>query len=429
MAYGACDRRHAGRAQRVIYIIGPDGKILKAFENVKAEDHPEALLTLLYTSMNLLSRTTSPAGASMPHMCSCNSATDERVKILDTQPKEINNAYVEASRQASPEDVTSKPPVYALDAEPDFTPSQEALTSRSIVPVTEAPPGQGAPPSVTPHHVYPAQNSTLSSMVYALGTMGCDFGTEARRDSIMQHMGEGAMPHDYSQLLAYLENNPWDAASIFWTLNSDVTPIYVIQPQGPFASEAYHRLRQFLREQLTEGVERVSIAGVIVGQTRLMTGQVVPVISPELRCMYSWTTAALINAICGESPTDIEEPEARDAYAQSVMAVTNFLERVYYELRNLGLSPQERAINYAATNAMNAVHVFESAMREEMELDTIEVERSPFCRPDSDCWDVKLTFFNPGRVFEQARKVYRFTIDVSDVCPVAVGSARSWYVR
>ena len=78
---------------------------------------------------------------------------------------------------------------------------------------------------------------------------------------------------------------------------------------------------------------------------------------------------------------------------------------------------------------MNVVNVFESALREEMELDIIEVERSPICRPDSDCWDVKLTFFDPRRQFERARRVYRFTVDVSDVCPVTVGKVRSWSVR
>ena len=64
-----------------------------------------------------------------------------------------------------------------------------------------------------------------------------------------------------------------------------------------------------------------------------------------------------------------------------------------------------------------------------MQLDTIDVERSPICRPDSDCWDVKLIFFNPSKVFEQARKVYRFSIDVGDLVPVTVGSVRSWFVR
>jgi cyanobactin maturation PatA/PatG family protease len=229
--------------------------------------------------------------------------------------------------------------------------------------------------------------------------------------------------------LAYLENNPWDAAAILWTLSLDATPIYAIQPQGPFASDVYQRLRQFLREQLREGVERVSIPGIIVGSVRLMSGQAVPVVQPAIRGMYSWTTTALSEAILGSPPPESPEEREREAYAQRAQAVNNFLERVYYELRNLGMTPQERAINFAATNAFNVEKVIEAAIREEMDLDIIEVERSPLCRPDSDCWDVKLTFFNPGKVFEQAKKVYRFTVDVSDVVPVTVGRVRSWFVR
>jgi hypothetical protein len=39
-----------------------------------------------------------------------------------------------------------------------------------------------------------------------------------------------------------------------------------------------------------------------------------------------------------------------------------------------------------------------------------------------------LTFFNPSRRLEQARRVYRFTVDVSDVIPVTVGKVRHWDV-
>ena len=57
--------------------------------------------------------------------------------------------------------------------------------------------------------------------------------------------------------------------------------------------------------------------------------------------------------------------------------------------------------------------------------DSIDVQKSPFCRINSDCWDVKLKFFDPenGR---RAKKVYRFTIDVSDTIPVTLGEVRSW---
>jgi cyanobactin maturation PatA/PatG family protease len=266
-------------------------------------------------------------------------------------------------------------------------------------------------------------------LVFALGQLGYDFGTEARRDSIMQHMKQPANPHDPVQLLAYLKENPWDAAAILWTLNLDATPIYALQAQGGFASETYQRLGDFLGEQVRGEVERVSIPGYSTGSARLLTGQVVPIIWPVLRGMYSWNTMALVQAISGTPPRDKAPQKEKEEYGGKAEAVANFLRRVYEELRNLGITPQDRAINYTATNAFQVTEAFKDAIKEEMDLDTIEVERSPICRPDSDCWDVKLTFFNPRKVFEQARKVYRFTVDVSDVVPVMVGPVRSWFVR
>ena len=61
-------------------------------------------------------------------------------------------------------------------------------------------------------------------------------------------------------------------------------------------------------------------------------------------------------------------------------------------------------------------------------LDTVEVDQSVICRPDSICHDVTYRFFNPTQVLTQAREVYQYTIDVSDVVPVAVGPLRQWQV-
>lgn len=266
-------------------------------------------------------------------------------------------------------------------------------------------------------------------LVFALGMLGYDFGSEARRDSILQHMTAAANPHDPTQLLEYLEKNPWDAAAILWTLNLDTTPVYAIQARGAFANDIYRRLRDFLGEQTKGEVERISVPGYIGGNTKLFTGQFVPVIWPEPRGMYSWNTTALVEAVSGASPPSKTSQNDEIEYPQKTQAITNFLRRIYDELRNLGITSQERALNYAATNAFQIGEVFSDAIKDGMDLETIEVERSPICRPESDCWDVKPTFFNPGRVFEQARKVYRFTVDVSDVVPVMVGPVRSWFVR
>ena len=83
----------------------------------------------------------------------------------------------------------------------------------------------------------------------------------------------------------------------------------------------------------------------------------------------------------------------------------------------------------AATNAFEIEQVYESAMKEEMDLDTLNVVPSPICRPGSDCWDVELYFFYPERQVQTVRKVYRFTVDVSDVVPVTIGPMRSWFTR
>ena len=109
--------------------------------------------------------------------------------------------------------------------------------------------------------------------------------------------------------------------------------------------------------------------------------------------------------------------------------ITNFLQRVYSEVRNLGLEPRDRALNFAATNAFQIERVFTQVAAAGLQLDQIDVERSPICRLDSDCWDVVLYFFNPANVLGEARRAFRFTVDVSDVVPVLIGDIREWAVR
>jgi hypothetical protein len=258
------------------------------------------------------------------------------------------------------------------------------------------------------------------SLVYALGQLAYDFGSEARRDSFIQR--GLANPYDARQVLAYLQEHRALASSLTWMLVQDSTPIYAIIPAGAFAAEIYDALREFLRQQLEEGVERISVAGWSAGKMPLASGQSVPTLMPELRGMYSWSTAALLEAVVGKP--DSTDDETRE----QVSELGNFLDRIYYELRNLGLLPQERAMNYAATNAFQLGDIYTRTARAGLKLDSITTEKSPLCRPDSDCWDVKLTFFHPTKRLEQSREIYRLTVDVSDVVPVTVGQVRRWHV-
>lgn len=239
-------------------------------------------------------------------------------------------------------------------------------------------------------------------MAYALGEIGYELPSEARRDSLEQ---QGLPdPGDPQQLLWYLETHPESAAAVTWTLNQETLPIYAIQPGGAFARATYLRLRHLLQQQTTGGADRVAVPGWVSGSAQLRGGRRLPILWPELRGLRSWPA----RAPAGAAPA--------------------FLERVAYETRNLGLAPPERAINYAATQALQVERIFHAARESNLRLDSLAVAPSPICRPEADCWDVKLIFFDPARRLEQARVVYRFTVDVSDVVPVSLGKVRHWEV-
>jgi cyanobactin maturation PatA/PatG family protease len=249
---------------------------------------------------------------------------------------------------------------------------------------------------VTPSDCGCGGGTQKPALVYALGKLGYDFGTEARRDSFAQAMqsADNTTPNPliFDQLLGYLDQHPYEASSLIWTLNLDATPIYAIQPAGPFAENAYDRLREFLHAQLHEGVELVSIPGVIAGSVRLESGMTVPVVVPAIRGMYNWSTKPLVQHVLGERPT---AAAAQASYDNLASGLTDFLNQIYYGMHNLGLTSEERALNYSATNAMQVTAVIRSATQQELDFGIPTVKKSPVCRPDSDCYDVELPFFDP----------------------------------
>jgi cyanobactin maturation PatA/PatG family protease len=416
----------------------------------------------------------------------------DRLEVTWVQPSEANPADTAYPNQPEGNPVASEavavPRTAAATMAVPSTPMRSSGTTAAVNNRTSA--------YVTPSHVVPSEgcgcNNGSKQLVYALGTLNYDFGGEARRDSFMQLMPDvtpegipyppsdaslrpqpepipfSPNPHDALQIVRYLAGfptpfaspantvpanyapnyqylgNPSEAGSLIWTLNMELTPIYAIAPEGPYANLIYDRLVSALAGQLLQRpipenfaggingdaylqarttfsnnfVSRVSIPGYLTGKTvTLFSGQIVPVITPQLRGLYAWHTEILVdNAIATAPETDITR--LRDA-------LTGFLDRVFFDLRNLGTSSADRALNYAATNAFQTTSVLRQATGQGMILDKINVDRSPFCRMDSDCWDVQLTFFDPENN-RRARRVYRFTIDVSDVMPVTVGDVRSW---
>jgi hypothetical protein len=332
----------------------------------------------------------------------------------------------------------------------------------------------------------PGPVTATGNLVFALGQLGYDFGTEANRDYFKQQgmeapesrgemvshltlgladealferlLGPDPPPpkrEDFPegeegerQSLAALRErereialrertramvgkgllvNKADASGLVWTLVQDLTPIYAVLPGDAFGLAAYDRLIEFLDDQESGRAEQVAVAGRLVGQATLMNGQSVPVVRPDVRGMYNWSADKLVEAamaaIEGLGEADRERVESE---------VKAFAERVYYDYRNLGITAEDRALNFAATNLFQAASAYTEAVKTTADgtkkLDRIDVERSPICRPGSDCWDVKLTFFNPAKRQQEAKQVFRFTVDVSGAIPVTVGEMRSWYI-
>ena len=44
LAYGACDDPTSRTARRISYLIGPDGRVVKAYPKVNAATHPDEVL-------------------------------------------------------------------------------------------------------------------------------------------------------------------------------------------------------------------------------------------------------------------------------------------------------------------------------------------------------------------------------------------------
>ncbi len=204
-----------------------------------------------------------------------------------------------------------------------------------------------------------AQKPQALVKAYVIGGIGYDFSTEARRDSFLQAMGTTFL--DPQALVAYLKENPYEASRLTWTLMMESVPIYAIQPAGPYAEVAYQRLIKCLEEQLHGHSDLSSIPGYIAGSTNLMSGQSVPVIVPVIRGMYSWTTTALCEACLGAPPNEAAPEAEKTAFQKTKSSLQNFLDRVYYEFKNLGVKPEDRAMNFAGTNLFQAREVFERA--------------------------------------------------------------------
>jgi cyanobactin maturation PatA/PatG family protease len=320
-------------------------------------------------------------------------------------------------------------------------------------------------------------------LVYAIGTIGFDFQTEARRDSFRQAMpfvegppdAEGRPsevqpdPYNPEQLRDYLVRNPWASDKLAWTLMVDNSPIYALEAEPSVGMEysdtfdeeqiraavgvqsdlanllvqlaqppvsTVHRtfrdsiVGQIRKVDAVDYVSRVSIPGVLTDRTtRLFSGQVVPVVEVKSRGMYTWNEQALVQAVLARVTQDNSDRGvvmSEDLLRKTIRAL---LDKLYYQFRNLGQTDADRALNYAGTNAFLFGNTFADGLLgakyvpgEEdrfYSLDTISVSKSSYCREGSVCYEVVTNFFDPEND-QRSRLSFLQTIDVSIEVPVSV---------
>jgi hypothetical protein len=268
----------------------------------------------------------------------------------------------------------------------------------------------------------------------------------------------------------------YDAQAVIWVLRQDESPVYAIRPSGPFAEDGYLELIHFLMEQegynedpalyqendqppvpkrvaaglfITDAyypsldthdraepnrttdssgrpvriIERVAIPGTLDGTAKLYNGSVIPVICPDMRGTRSWSMARLLAMQLKVSPETEEQKREKEN-------LERVAQRFFEEARNSGLSPEERALNFAATRTFRSVPDLRVKFGRDVawELDGISVKPSPTCREDSECYDVETAFFDPENVL-RAKIVLAQTFDVSDVVPVMLGDDREFRRR
>ncbi|MFD0167940.1 S8 family serine peptidase [Streptomyces decoyicus] len=238
------------------------------------------------------------------------------------------------------------------------------------------PSGDGA---VVPTPSAPAP-SPGRQLIYAIGTIGFDFQTEARRDSFRQQMPNIVVPatgsepekevqpniYDPRQLHAYLSKNPWASDKLTWTLNMDATPLYALEAEMPVGmdwtrpiitdpkassenveqlaqgaagdsgklaqlletlsyppvSYVYRTFRDAILGQArskdeSDYISRVSVPGVLTDRTvRLYSGQVLPVVEVKSRGLFTWNEALLVKAVF-DAVVEKRVQEARKAAVES----------------------------------------------------------------------------------------------------------------
>jgi cyanobactin maturation PatA/PatG family protease len=267
---GACDRYLAGTldAASALARLHQAGRSRRAFagplpaetkQNASMRDQQSANVVtggfVMSDSSSVSAGVVEPSGQSdaglMPSACSCQQKPEDETKS-------------KLEQHGGPSALKTSPPLapVAQSAAPSNGLTQQACSC-----------GGGDPPQI----------------VYALGAVWFDFGTEARYDALVPQIGDPLRANNPAELIAFLRENPQFMVGVTFILMQEQIPLYAIQPAGPFALQTYTAMLDAMETSLDSAhnrEQRVSIPGMISGSTRLLNGMTVPVVYPDLRGMY-----------------------------------------------------------------------------------------------------------------------------------------------
>jgi cyanobactin maturation PatA/PatG family protease len=281
-------------------------------------------------------------------------------------------------------------------------------------------------------------NSGPLPFVSAIGAIGFDLVSVPRRDYF-----ESQIRATGSSLENLLTDDPPLSADLTWLLKAGGTvPLYALTPGTSYTEETYNKLLEVrkLEQDADNGQRDIQITiihGYLSGNVRLISGEIVPRIIPVHRGIFTYkisdVTEKAIASIEKERGQKI--PENIKSLVQK--GVASFVQRVLYDFRNLGIAPEDRALNAAITNVIGIVNFLiennldlpdddkDKIPDFPLALQDIRVQSSPYCREGSQCYDVQAIFFNPKDV-RAPRTYVRSTFDVGDVVPIAIGRLDQW---
>lgn len=200
-----------------------------------------------------------------------------------------------------------------------------------------------------------------SYLVYPVGNLTYDFGTEARLSSFKSLMSESGRvdPFDPRAMAEYLRKRHFHAAGqLTWVLHLDGEPMYALAPSGAFALATYRRFRGILLEQIHTDpkrvVQRIVVPGVAGPKVRLYNGAEIPTLQPDFRGWGEWNTHQLAMSLYSQTGDWAEDgvPEVDLTFEEKV---NRLLRRLLQETKNRGAEPRDRAKNFAATSAVKAL--------------------------------------------------------------------------